>query len=59
MVGVMQIDRLMRAVVGCAIDTPAAVEQAHQGGGQVAPLGVVDREVVQAGGAGRWRKRRI
>ena len=38
-VRIVQVDRLVGAVVGRAVDPPAVVEQALEGGGQVAPLG--------------------
>ncbi len=53
-VGVMQVEGFVGAVVGGAVDLPAVIEQAFEGDGEIPPGGVVDREVVEAGGARRW-----
>src|SRR5215213_7307796 len=54
-VRIVQVDRLVGAVVGRAIDPPPVVEQALEGSGQVPPLGVVDGEVIEPGRPRRWR----
>jgi hypothetical protein len=50
--GIVEVQRLVGAVVRGAVDAPAPIQQAREGGRQVAARRVVDREVVQAGGAG-------
>src|SRR5215204_343423 len=54
-VRIVQVDRLVGAVVGRPIDPPPVVEQALEGSGQVPPLRVVDGEVIEPG---RPRRRR-
>jgi hypothetical protein len=58
-VGIVEIDCLVGAVVGGAVDGPAVVQQALQGNGQVTALRVVYGEVVEPGrAAGRRRTAR-
>ena len=52
----MQVDRFVRAMVGRAVNAPAAVQQPRQRLGQIAPRRVVDGKVVQPG---RVRRRRM
>src|SRR5215217_5748093 len=52
---IVQVDCLVGAVVGRAIDPPAIVEQALERSRQVPPLGVVDGEVIEPGRPRRWR----
>jgi hypothetical protein len=54
-VGVGQVDRDARAVVGRVIDRVTAVDQSLDGTAQLAPVGIQERDVVEAGVAGRRR----
>ena len=50
-VGVVEVDCLVGAVVGGAVDGPAVVQQALQGNGQITALRIVYGEVVEPGRA--------
>ena len=52
---IMQVERLVGAVVGRAVDLPAVVVEPLERGSEIAPLRVVDREVVETGRTWRWR----
>src|SRR5262245_15789816 len=55
-VGIVQVNRLVRTMVRCAVDAPAAVQQPNERRGQVAARRVVDREMVQPGCATSGRR---
>lgn len=54
-IGIVQIERDMRAVVVVPLDLPAVVPQSLEGHRQIAPGRIVDREVVEPGRAALWR----
>ena len=57
-VGVVEVDGDRAAVVGAVVDRVAVVEQPADGAAELAPVGVQERDVVEAGVAGRRRRRR-
>jgi hypothetical protein len=54
-VGVAKIECLADAVIGSAFEPNVGVDQAAKGVGEFGACGIDDREVIEAGGAGRGR----
>jgi len=55
-IGVIHIDRLADAVVGCAAERDARLREPPQRIGERAPVGVADRDVKEAGAPHRGRR---
>src|SRR5215218_293096 len=55
-IGIREVDRDGATVVGRVLDRPVVVEQPAHGAAELAPVGVEERDVIEAGVTGRRRR---